>query len=81
MLGGGASFGGTQGKADTRAAWCEGEKAISVRKSPLQGSCDFSLIECISEGLQSSEEGTHCTGFRDISIAGLGQGTGEFSGS
>lgn len=53
MLGGGASFGGTQGKADTRAAWCEREKAISVRKSPLQGSCDFSLIECISEGLQA----------------------------
>lgn len=46
--------------------------ARALRESPLQGSCDFGLIECISKWLENSEDGTHCTGFRDISIAGLG---------
>lgn len=36
-----------------------------------QGSCDLDLTESISKRLEKSEDGTHCNGFHDISIAGL----------
>lgn len=67
---------GPKAKADIRAAWCEGEKPTAaydraLRESTLQESCDLDLIESISKWLEKSEDGTHCNGFRDISIAGL----------
>lgn len=63
-------------KLALRAAWCEWGKSHSrVCQSSegqhSQGSCDLDLTESISKQLEKSEDGTHCNGFHDISMAGL----------
>lgn len=71
-----ASFGGTQGKSwhQGGSAWgrkTHGRTWQSCERRHSLGSCDLDLIESISNWLEKSEDGTHCNGFRDISIAGL----------
>lgn len=71
-----ASFGGTQGKGWRLDSLAWGKKTHghvwqSSTVSILQENCDLDLIESINKWLEKSKDGTHCNGFRDISIAGL----------
>lgn len=81
MLGGGAALVGPKAKAAPGQLGVREKNAFAraLRESPLQGSCDFGLIECISKWLETQRTAHTALDFVTFLLRGWEQGTGGFS--